>query len=226
MYQDIDVSGRTKREIDRMPMLEAMIPALEKLNDDLTDLTAKAMPWLTKQITDLTNAILHPSGAAKAIADGAKKIATSIDKFYDSTMLPATKAGEKPVSALALGAGGYRLGETLRDRFDEWMSKFTGLPMSAVPAAGPSQSSPVAHGHISRHPAVIPPRAPVTPLAPRPPAATAGGSKPTAANIPNSVQIDSITIQTRATDANGIAGGIQSALQRKLLAAGAERGLA
>lgn len=56
MYKDIDIRGRTQREVDRMPVLETLIPALEKLNDDLTDLTSKAIPYFTKGLAWISTA--------------------------------------------------------------------------------------------------------------------------------------------------------------------------
>jgi hypothetical protein len=62
-----------------------------------------------------------------------------------------------------------------------------------------------------------------TPNVPRRPAAN--DSKPTAMNSGTSVQIDNMTINTRATDANGIAADMNSALRRKLMVAQADVGM-
>jgi len=75
-----------------------------------------------------------------------------------------------------------------------------------------------------------------TPTAPRPAAATApgstaahvGGAPPTAmaGSAVTNVQIDSITVNTRATDAQGIAHDLRDAVRRKFLVSQADPGLA
>jgi hypothetical protein len=72
---------------------------------------------------------------------------------------------------------------------------------------------------------------PATPTAPRQPSAatqsaTAGQGSPTASlGGGTNVQIDSMTINTRATDADGIAGDMAGAMRRKLLVANADGGV-
>jgi hypothetical protein len=92
-----------------------------------------------------------------------------------------------------------------------FLSNF-GLPMLGGPGAG-----------------FITPPSITTPTATRPPASESSSSTPPTAMTGGpgtNVQIDSITVNTRATDANGIAGDINGALRRKLLVSSADVGLA
>jgi len=65
-----------------------------------------------------------------------------------------------------------------------------------------------------------------TPTARRPALPHDAGSKPTASTGGPRVQIGTVNVQTQATDANGIAAGINRALERKLLVSTSDPGLA
>lgn len=81
-------------------------------------------------------------------------------------------------------------------------------------------------GTIARPHMHIPAHALTTPAAVRPSHAAAAGGTPTASTGGPRVQIGDITIQTQARDANGIAAGIQRAIERKILIGQADPGLA
>ena len=99
---------------------------------------------------------------------------------------------------------------------------FLGIGAEAANRAVAPTRNPNARGIISR--------APATPTAPRPGSAAQQSAVP--AGIPiasagggTNVQIDSMTINTRATDADGIAGDMAGAMRRKLLVAAADTGV-
>lgn len=103
------------------------------------------------------------------------------------------------------------------------VSAYGGLSTAPGGVAGYVQSALTTGNTV---PFAIPVHALTSPHLPRPAAAATPASKPTASTAGPRVQIGEINIQTQAKDANGIAAGIGRALDRKLLVAQADPGLA
>ena len=233
-YKDIDVSGRTQREIDRMPVLAAMLPDLEKLNDDLTELTSKAMPYLTDALHKLSDLILHPGKEWEDIEKKLTKIVGKLLEEFQKKLL-----GVPPEITGGVSGGKFlrnpfaavvRLEDMTMDsllkRFDVWMSQFTGLPLSVMPPVpvgtpGALPNVPVPHHHLQH-------QAPVTPLAPRPPASGSSSSPPTSRNgaPTTNITFENVTVSPRGQDGRAFANDFVDQTRRKFLSAASEGGLA
>lgn len=202
-------SRRTERDAEMSQVLKEVIPNLEDFNELLQDLARAAIPKLLDGIQGAKHAFT-------AVKDAATSAAKALEKIKVSTTLAPVTSGEKPVNFYSPFSYTWRAGEKLSEQmgaaFDHLFSGTPTLP-------GP----PPAHGSITRSHAVIPPRAPVTPLAPRPP--SGAGSKPTAANIDNSVQIDHVTINTRATNADALARDLAREVRRKMMVSSSDPGM-
>lgn len=223
------------------PAIQAMTTWLMKLANDL-------IPKLVKAIDALINFFRNPPEWAKGIVDGIKALAEVLGP--GGTLLAglaaltlAISAGGALVSAIAglaapiavLTAMGIALG-ALIDKIpgvSDAVSKGAGHVFDIFDIGGGEAASHLGEGPVNKG-AVrgVIQRAPPTPNAPRQPSAAQQGAAPAAAGHPvastgggTSVQIDSMTINTRATDANGIAGDMGDALRRKLIVANADGGV-
>lgn len=222
------------------PLIEQTVSWLQKLANDL-------LPKIVHAIDALINFFKNPPPWMKSIEEGIKSLAQALGPTGTliaalGAMTLAVGAGSALVTGIAglaaflapLAAaigGGALLGKLIADlpsgglldklneKVLDWIGPGSDLDVSKTP---PPPGARV--GKIARPPA--------TPTAPRPGSAAqqsaAAGQPPTAfaGGSSTQVHIDEININTRATDANGIAGGIGSALQRKLLVANADGGLA
>lgn len=209
------------------PAIEHVIRWLEKLATDL-------LPKLVHAIDALMQFFNNPPAWLQAVEDTFKSIADVLGPngallaaigglALAFTNLPLAVAG---AIGLVLGhiidliPGVKKISEKLGDEIYNWLH-----PDDGKQVARTIENPHLRHGEIVRTPA------PPTPTAPRPPSAAqqsggAGGS-PTAmiGGGGTQVHIDEININTRATDANGIASSIGGAMQRKLLVSNADGGL-
>jgi len=220
------------------PVLESAVSWLQKLVNDLLPKIVHAIdallnffknppPWFAaveKAIGELA-AALGPTGTLIA-ALGALTLAMGAGSAL-VTGIAGLAAFLAPLAA-AIG-GGVLLGKLiaalpsggLLDKINE----------KVLDWIGPGSDIDVRHSPTGQHRVGVIQRPPATPTAPRPgsaaqQSAAAGTSTPAAAVAGPSTQvhIDEININTRATDANGIATGIGGALQRKLLVSNADGG--
>lgn len=155
---------------------------------------------------------LGMGGKAVPFVGTAWTIADLLEHF-----LPAGGAKWFSDTSLIPGWEPFGTGNSSWDAFGKLfdMTNFTAFPGLSSPAPAPSA------------PMMVPP-APPTPNAPRPAASGGSVAHPTAMNGggSTSVQIDSITINTRATDAYAMASDVNGALARKLFVANADSGIA
>lgn len=214
------------------PALQSLNLWLRKLADDLLPKVVKAIdalvaffknppPWLQtleKIATDIA-AALGPIGTLIA-AIGGLTLALGVGGALVGAITgiaPAVAAGLALGTAIAnLKSGG------LLDKINEKLLDFFGPGSSAADAAALRSSPSTKRGIIAR--------APATPTAPRPASAAAQSAQagiPTAmaGGSTTNVQIDSIEVNTRATDAQGIAADLHGAVSRKLLVANADQGI-
>ncbi|SRR5579871_539864 len=139
------------------------------------------------------------------------------------------KLGGLGLAALAGYEGGKLLTDTLPKMLGakQGLGDWLGSTISEAFGVGEKEAH-AGEGPLPARGRIV--RAPATPTAPRPGSAAQqagapGPGGPTASNGGTSVQIDSMTINTRATDADSIAGDMHGALRRKLLVANADGGV-
>jgi hypothetical protein len=209
-------SRRAQRDAEQSQALNALLPALEQVNEVLQDLAAKAIPGLVAGINISTTVFKHLGTAATSAAKALEKIKTS-------TTLAPTRPGEKPVNIYSPFSYTWRLGKQIDEHIAETLDHF--LSGGANTPQPISQPHGVAHGNISRSPPVIPPRAPVTPLAPRP--STDAGSKPTAMNggPETHITFENVTINSRSQDGGALARDFENRIQRGYLVSNADPGM-
>lgn len=221
------------------PVLEQAVSWLQKLVNDL-------LPKIVHAIEALINFFKNPPPWMKSIEDGIRSLAQALGPTGTliaalGALTLAVGAGSALITGIAglaaflapLAAaigGGALLGkliaglpsggllDKLNEKVLDWIGPGSDLDVKKTP---PPKGARV--GTITRPPA--------TPTAPRQSSAAqqsaAAGQPPTAmvTGAGTQVHIDDINVYTRATDASGIASGIGSALQRKLLVSNADRGL-
>jgi hypothetical protein len=221
-------------------ILAKLTPAIEQVEKWLMKLANDLLPKIVAAIDKLINFFKNPPPWLASIEHMISELATALGPT--GTLIAAVSglalllgAGGPLITALlalpailAVGAGLY-LGKKIADipsggLLDSLSEKYLDY-LGVGEKEGAGVTGVRAHGTVGGHPA------PATPTAPRPKSAaeqSAQGGTPTAMNGGSSggtnVQIDTINVNTRATDANGIASSIGGAMQRKLLVASADGG--
>jgi hypothetical protein len=219
-------------------ILAKLTPAIEQVEKWLMKLANDLLPKIVAAIDKLINFFKNPPPWLGAIEHMIGELATALGPT--GTLIAAVGAlalllgaGGPLITALlalpailAVGAGLY-LGKKIADipsgGLLDSLNEFMLDKLGVGDKEGAAVTGVRAHG-VGAHPA------PATPTAPRPKSAaeqSAAGGTPTAMNgggSTTSVQIDTINVNTRATDANGIASSIGGAMQRKLLVASADGG--
>jgi hypothetical protein len=223
-------------------ILAKLTPVAEDVVKGLRHLADEVLPKIVDGINALINFFKNPPAWAAGIIDGIKMLANALGP--GGTLIAALGA-----LTLAIGAGGALMGvigtlvtaigglglvlaggvglgaaiakvpsggllDKLNEKFLDWFGPgSTDAEKAAIRGQGPANRT----GTIARPPA--------TPGAPRPAApATSGSSTSTTSNA-TQIHIDEINVNApRATDADGIAGGIGNALGRKLLVSNADQG--
>lgn len=246
MYQDIAIRGRTKKDIRNMPLLDALIPDIEKANEALQDLARAAIPMLTQGITDINNFFKNPptwlsrfETSLKNLSDnfgpkgplvvaiGGLAAALGVGKVVGSVAGAGAGLAAPALGELGLAAGvGVGAGFGL-DWLDNLLGGHTFNALGRQSLFSPTEwkdydpnNLPVAHGLINR--------APVTPLAPRPTASGAGASPPTSMNgaPTTNITFENVTVTPRGQDGRAFANDFVDQTRRKFLAAASEGGLA
>jgi hypothetical protein len=241
----VQLSRDLTRQSERLQALNSNIlarltPVIEHATQWLMKLANDLLPKLVKTLDSLIAFFKNPPPWFKAIENAAAGIAGLLGPIGTLTAailglgallgvggaLVSTLTSLPVLLGVGLGAAiaGLKSGGLL-DKLDEKFLDWFG-PGSSAAEREAIRSTPGA----GTRPAL--PRPPATPTAPRPPSAAEQSAAP--AGTPTAmltgggthVQIDEINVETRATDANGIAGSIGGALRRKLLVANADNGLA
>ena len=208
-------------------LLAQLTPAISKLNQWMQELVSKAIPLLVKTIQEVIAFFKNPPPWLALIESALKDLSAALGPSGTLLLAIGTLATALVSLPLAIaGALGLLLGQLLRsipgvgkviDSFNEFILDQFG------PQYDPNAPAAAAKGAIARggRPTIPPP----TPTAPRPlsaaeqsaaagqPSGIAGGA---AGNTTN-VQIDSINVHTRATDAEGIGKGIGGATRKALV---------
>lgn len=226
-------------------ILASLTPAIEGAVAALHHLADEVLPKIVEAINAVIAFFKNPPPWMKAIIDGIKELAAALGPagpliLAIAGLLAALSVGGALLGAIASLSGligvltiglGVWLGKKiadlpsggLLDKMDEKLLDWFGPGSSDADKAAIRGTPQNRTGTIARPPA--------TPGATRPsPAAAAPGAAgtPTAmasgAGSQTTVHIDEINVNTRASDANGIAGSIGGALQRKLLVANADQG--
>lgn len=207
-----DITSRqTQREVLNSQVLNSLIPAIEKVNEILQDIARAAIPKLVTGVDVATKAFTAVSHAATSAAKALEKIKVS------TTLAPVT-LGEKPVNFYNPPSYFWRLGEGLSDKLGSSIDHFLSTPATS----GPTR----AHGNSTSPHSVIPPVAPVTPLAPRPHGDAAGGSKPTAMNnTGTTITFENVTVNSRGQDGNALARDFTSSVRRSINVSSADAGM-
>lgn len=210
-------------------LLNRLTPAVNKANE----LLERIITWLEKKglqlIEVLAKWIAEPHPHLEAAFGGLGQLVELLGPT--GTLVTALGA-----LTLALSPGGLLVGSiialgvwigTLIDKipgFEEGVEKaaakfYDWLGIETGNEENNAGNRQVVRGHIVRS---VP-----TPNVPRPSAAPAPppGTPVSAVGGGTNVQIDSITVNTQATDANSIAGDMAGAVRRKMLIASADAGL-
>jgi hypothetical protein len=215
-------------------ILAHMTPAIEAATLWLRKLANDLLPKIVHAIDALINFFKHPPPWLAALQKIGADIATALGPI--GTLVLALGA-----LTLALGVGGALIGALTGIAPAVAAGIALGTAVANLPSGGaldwaneklldmfgpgsdydPNRSG-AARGKIAR--------APATPTAPRPGSAaqqSAAAGHPTAmaGGSTTHVQIDSIEVNTRATDAQGIAADMNAAVSRKLLVANADQGI-
>ena len=233
-------------------LLQSMMPAIIRATEQLRKLAETVLPWLAQKLDEVIAFLKHPppwlEGLEKHIGQLAGILGPGGPLILAlAGLTAAVGVGGALVSGIAsLGtilaplaltvAAGVGLG-TLLDKIPaiEHLGEKVGSWLYDLinPNAGANATAPsIIHRPPTAPPLIALPMIP-TPGAARPAAPetrpSGAGAPPLAQNgggSVTSVQIDSMTIHTRATDANGIAADMGAAMRRKLLVSSADAGVA
>jgi hypothetical protein len=245
---DKTIAGQVQLDRDITRLQETTAAQSSVILDRMKPILEAAVQWLRQLAVDLLPKIVHAIDAVIAFFKNPPAWVKSleglvVDLAHALGPIGTLVAAILGLSAL-LGVGGALVGTltslpvllgaglgawvaTLKsgtEGHEGWLDQLSELVLDKF-GPGSDYGKKPATGVPGR-----PPLAPPTPTAPRPASAaeqSAAAGMPTAMNTRGGTQvhIDEITVNTRATDANGIAGSIGGALQRKLLVANADPGL-
>jgi hypothetical protein len=219
-------------------ILSKLTPAIEAVTQWLQRLVNDLLPKIVHAIDALINFFKNPPPWLAAIEGMLKELSAALGPT--GTLVAALGSlvlllggGGALVTAIAGLVGvftlfsGLYLGKKIADLKSGGLLDTLDEKLLDAFGVGDEAGKAVTRTTIGRaHPP------PATPTAPRPASAadqSAAGGKPTAMNTGaagggTSVSIDTINVNTRATDATGIAGSISGALKRNLLASNADAG--
>lgn len=225
-------------------ILNKLMPAITKLTTWLQKLVDILLPKIVAAIDKVIKFFEHPPEWAKGIVDALKSLAEFLGP--GGTLIAALgalaltmSAGGALVSAVAGLAGPIAAVIAMGTALGYLIDKIPGVNDAVQKGAasifdifdigGGEAASHLGEGRQSVRGKIQ--RAPATPGVPRQPSAAAQSGASAASPAASTgasgthVQIDSMTINTKATDADGIAGDINGALRRKVNIANADGGI-
>lgn len=226
-----DVTSRqTQRDVLNSQVLNALIPAIEKVNEILQDLARKGIPLVVTGINAATNFFEHPPAwfsdleqdlraLTKAIGP-AGSLVLGIAGLTTAVIAANALAKAGPVVAAGLGLG-YAISEIpsggALDALASGMGKGFGFARS-------NQYDPNAQSGVLKYkrepfvPFSIP-----TPLASRP---HAPGSSPTAMNgAGTTITFENVTVNSRGQDGNSLARDFTNTVRRSINVSSADPGM-
>lgn len=221
-------------------ILAKLTPVAEDVVKGLRHLADEVLPKIVDAINALINFFKNPPAWAAGLIDGIKQLVAALGP--GGTLIAAIAALTLAIGAggallgalgtlvttlggigLAVAAGialGNKIGELpsggLLDKLNEKMLDWFG------PGSSEAEKEAIRGTPHPRSGAI--PRPPATPGASRPALSGPGTSSSSTSSNATQIHIDEINVNTRATDADGIASGIGGALGRKLLVANADQG--
>ena len=232
-----DITSRqTQRDVLNSQVLNALIPAIEKVNELLQDIARKGIPLAVKGIDAATNFFEHPpqwfGSLEKGIKDlsntlgpagslilaiGGLTAAMGVGSVATGLLARATLLATRASVPVSLGVAlGYAIDQIpsggLLDSFSTWLG-------GKIPGSGDDYDP----NRIAWKSSMLKHLAPVTPNAPRP-SGTVEPPLSKNASTGTTITFENVTVNSRGQDGATLARDFTSNVRRSLNAAGADAG--